>query len=94
MIMGRATVTNSCDFSRALVVCFSISFSECIHVWDEFEDVLPSAVVISHLLWALVFLKVYGTEDTRVVMVQTTQKTYRKWVMIVLEEIYSLTYVS
>ena len=41
----------------------------CIHVWDEIEDALPSAVMITHLLWALLFLKIYGMEDAMAAMV-------------------------
>ena len=78
-IMGRAEVSDSGDFGIAFGACFGMSPNLCVHVWDEIEDALPSAVMISHLLWALLFLKVYGTEDTMAVMVQTTWKTYRKW---------------
>ena len=42
----------------------------CVHVWDEIDDTLTNGAMISHLLWALLFLKVYGTEDTMVVMVK------------------------
>ena len=93
-IMGRAEVSDSSDFKMAFGACFGMSPNLYVRVWDEIEDVLPSAAMIPHLLWVLLFLKVYGTEDTMAVMVQTTQKTYRKWVGIVIEEIYSLTYVS
>ena len=53
-------------------MCFGMSPNLCVHVWDEVEDALPSGTMISHVLWALLLLKVYGTEDTRVVMVWTT----------------------
>ena len=66
----------------------------CVHVWDEIDDAVPNGLMIFHLLWVLLFSKVYRTEDAMAAMVNTTQKTYRKWVRIVIEEIYSLTYVS
>ena len=53
-----------------------------VHVLDEIEDALPSGGTISHLLWALLFLKVYGIEDTM-------HKPYRKWVMIVIGDPFS-----
>ena len=93
-IMGRAEVCDSGDFSRAFGACFCMSPNLCVHVWDEIEDVLPGGVMICHLLCVLLFLKVYGMEDTMVVMVRTTWKTYRKWVRMVIEEIHSLAYVS
>ena len=92
--MGRAEVSNSSEFWRAFSACFGLSPNLCVHVWDEIEDALPSAMMISHLLWVLLFLKVYGMEDTMAVMVQTTQKTYMKWARIIIEEMYLLTYVS
>ena len=39
------------------------------------HDVLPKGVMIFHLLWTLLFLKVYGTEDTMVAMVNTSWET-------------------
>ena len=46
-----------------------MSSYKCVHVWDEIDDALPNGVMISHLLWALWFLKVYRMEDTVVAMV-------------------------
>ena len=93
-IMGRAEVSDSGDFRRAFAVWFGMSPNLCVHVWDEIEDMLPSAVMISYLLWAFLFLKVYRMVDAMAVMVQITWETYKKWVRIVIQEIYSLTYVS
>ena len=73
-MMGRAELSDSSDFRRVFGACFSMSPNLCVHVWDEIEDALPSGVMICHLLWALLFLKAYSTEDTMVVMVQTTWK--------------------
>ena len=72
-------------------MCFGMYPNMCVHVWDEIEDVLPSGAMISHLLWAFLFLEVYRTEDKMAAMVWTLLKTYRKRVRIVIEERYSLT---
>ena len=41
-----------------------------------------------HLLWALLFLKLYSTESTHAAMVGgIDEKTYRKWVWLVLEDV-------
>ena len=72
-IMQRAEVSYSWDFWRVFGACFIMSPNLCVHVWDEIEDALASAAMISNLLWALLlFLIVYGMEDTMAVMVQTT----------------------
>ena len=93
-IMGRAKVINTSDIRRAFGECFSMSPNLCVHVWDEIEDVLPSGVMIFHLMGMLLFLKVYGTENSMAAMVQSTQNTYRRWARITIEEIHSSTYVS
>ena len=92
--MGRAKVSDISDFRREFGACFSMSPNMCVLVWDEIEDALPSGVMICHLLWALMLLKVYGMEETMAVMVWTTQKTYKKWVRMVIGEIHSLAYVG
>ena len=92
--MGTVQVSNSKDFESAFVVCFGMSAYLCIHVWDEIDDALSNGAMISHLLWALVFLKVQGMEAVVVVMVNMMQKTCKKWLRLAIEEIYSLTYVS
>ena len=71
-MMERAKVSDSSAFRRAFGACFSMFPNLCVHVWDGSDDALPSAIMISHLLLALLFLKVYGTEDRMAVMVQTT----------------------
>jgi hypothetical protein len=43
-----------------------------------------------HLLWALFFLKVYSTERVAASMLDTTEKTYRKWSHALIEEIAKL----
>ena len=77
MISKIAEVSDSGGFGRAFVACFSMSPNLCVHVWDEIKDELPSAMRIFHLLLVLLILKLYGMEDTMVVMVQTTWKTYQ-----------------
>ena len=54
------------------VACFGVSAYLCVQEWDEIEEALPWEVMISHLLWTLLFLKVYGAEETMVAMVNTT----------------------
>ena len=43
----------------------------CAHVWDEIDDALPNAAMISQLLCELLLLKVYGMEGTMAAMVNT-----------------------
>ena len=52
-IMGSSELSNSGDFRRAFGACFNMSPNLCVHVWDEIEDVLPSATMIFYLLWVV-----------------------------------------
>ena len=47
---GRAEVSDSSDSGRAFGACIDMSPNQCVHVWDEIDDTLPSAMMISHLL--------------------------------------------
>ena len=52
------------------------------------------ALMQEHLLWALFFLKVYGTENVQASIVGADEKTYRKWIWIVIEWMSNLDVVS
>ena len=62
--MGRAQVSDSNDFKRTFVVCFVMCVYLCVHEWDEIDDALPNGTMISHLLWALLSLKLYMEQRT------------------------------
>lgn len=43
------------------------------------EGVRPLSSRPVHLLWALLFLKVYGSEHTHRMIANVDEKTFRKW---------------
>ena len=45
---------------------------------------------IIHLMWALHFLKDYGTEHQYSALFNVDEKTYRKWIWLYIEAIFSL----
>ena len=51
-------------------------------VWNRLvhHDIVPSKAYPKHLLWALLFFKVYSTEHVHCSICQTTPETYRNWV--------------
>lgn len=51
---------------------------------------LDSACVPKHLLWCLLFLKTYATEHVLAVIVGADEKTVRKWVWYLIEELGDL----
>lgn len=62
---------------------FGVSPRVCLNLWHQHINLPPKAKP-KHLLWALLYLKVYGTEQALSGMVHVTRKTYRKWVRIMV----------
>jgi uncharacterized membrane protein len=56
--------------------------------WTELSGVHEAKP--KHLLWALMFLKSYGTEAVLSAIVDSDEKTFRKWAWFYVEGIASL----
>jgi hypothetical protein len=65
---------------------FGIGPDVCGHIWDHVSRYgwKPPNVRPKHLLWTLLFLKVYGTETALSALAKTSRKTFRKWVWLLL----------
>jgi hypothetical protein len=57
-------------------------------VWQLIDN--PEGAEPKHILWILLFLKVYESEDVLHNMVGTSKNTYRKWTDIILVEVFGL----
>ena len=79
------TQTSERDF-RAM---FGVSWFICADTWNLIEDhgLYQLTRKAEHLLWALIFLKVYSNEKAHCTITGTMPKTLQKWVWQVLEEI-------
>lgn len=67
---------------------FGVSWHVCEVVWNMLDlHQRDEKREPKHLLWALLFVKVYGNESTHSKMVGTTSKTFRKWAWRTLTEI-------
>lgn len=51
---------------------------------------LDKGVAPYHLIWALFFLKVYGSESTNIALAKCDHKTYRKWTWMLIIAISDL----
>ena len=82
------TQTDLRDF-RAV---FGVHWNVCEKVWNLLDDhgCYQKQRKPEHLLWAMLFLKSYGSEQVNSLIVGTTAKTYRKWVWRVVEEVSAL----
>lgn len=75
---------------RRFRACFGASPGRCTDVWRMINpvDIMPRGVQPHHLLWALLFLKVYATETVLTAMVDSPdEKTFRKWCRLFVVEI-------
>jgi hypothetical protein len=64
----------------------------CSHTWDYVNHykVVPRKASPHHLLWAMIFLKSYASEAFLSALVGTTEKTYRKWIWVMVKSISRL----
>lgn len=61
---------------------FGCTWERCTDLWELIkpENVMPKGYKPEHLLWGLLFLKVYTTEAVLTSMVGSPEeKTFRKW---------------
>lgn len=82
-----------CQNSRFYSALFGVSSTVSQIVWAKICTDLPQSASPRHLLWALYFLKGYGTEERNSVVFGVTEKTYRTWVWVVVRQIASLQLV-
>lgn len=92
--------TPSSNQEREFRSQFGASWYVCADVWNLLES---HGIGLDggnrggrepkHLLWALLFLKVYGSEKTNSVLCGTSVKTYRRWVWELLSQIAMLEVV-
>jgi len=62
----------------------------CSVLWDRICALCPRGYSFKHLLWALMFLKVYGTESVLVGKIGVDEDTYRDHMWPVVRAIASL----
>ena len=74
---------------------FGVSSAVCSHTWEYLSSSIQKVngqgkAKPTHLLWSLMFLKTYGTEIFLCCLLLTTEKTFRKWVWIMIAAISNL----
>ena len=79
---------------RRFKALFGVDTETCAVLWDELLSTMPDDSRPIHLLWCLLFIKVYGTEDVKSVITGAHPKTFRKWVWSFFDAISKLKTVS
>jgi hypothetical protein len=73
---------------------FGVTVPTLLYVWKEISKYGPETLKMEHLLMGLYFLKVYPTEHVASGTFQVDEKTWRKWIKIVVERISKLNLVG
>ena len=91
-IMSRQ-IGSKLTFERRFRTFFGTSPQICELIWtnlDPFEQIAPDypGVQVVHLLWALMFMKIYAEESVHCGLVGgVDEKTFRKWTWLFVEYI-------
>ena len=78
-IMSRTSRKRIQSKNRRFRAIFSTKVRVCVMLWDRIGRKRPPGARQEHLLWALLFLKTYGTEHVNSMICSGDEKTFRKW---------------
>lgn len=78
-MLRRAAGLTVVDRSRRFRALFGVSPLVCQKIWELLESSRLPASNPVHLLWALMFLKVYASEHVHACLAGVDEKTLRKW---------------
>lgn len=83
------SITNTRS-ERGYKAKFGASPDVCCDLWERLQPTRPKKSLPKHLLWAMLFLKLYATEPVLSDMVGTTRKTFRHWSWRLVQSIQKL----
>ena len=94
-IIGKSSTGSINTQFRRFKSHFGIDWFLCAKLWVLLIPILydqshPKGAKTKHLLWTLMFLRLYDTEEILSGKVTADEKTYRKWVWIFIGYIYYL----
>lgn len=71
---------------------YGVTPDVCAHTWEYMSryNTMPNNSRPKHLLWTLIFLNLYEPETFLAALFGPTEKTFRKWVRIIIESINQL----
>lgn len=79
---------------RRFISMFGVSAKICSILWGLIRLNLSEGSKPAHLLWALMFLKNYGIEESNRAILNADEKTIRKWVWNVIHSLSKLRVVN
>lgn len=78
----RAPGLHTVVHARRFRSLFGASPSVCSQLWALLAATRPASSKPVHLLWAMMFLKIYGSEHVHASLASVDEKTLRKWIWI------------
>ena len=94
LMLAKARSSSSLSEERRFHALFGVSPFLCSILWKRLGEKKSNSNEPVHLLWSLMFLKVYASEDVLSALAGVTRKTYRKWVWDYVEKLSFLNEVS
>lgn len=73
---------------------FGVNHQVCAALWEKIGQKLLQGACLRHLLWSLLFLKVYATEPVNRQLTGADEKTFRKWSWKFVQLVSDLEIVS
>lgn len=73
---------------------FGVTPLICSIIWNKIRPNIKNGCSPKHLLWTLMFLRNYNTEETNRAILNVDEKTIRKYVWDIIDYISSLRVVS
>ncbi len=77
-ILRKSAVGSVFIADRRFRGLFGATPTVCSRIWALINCTVPAGGVPKHLLWALIFLKVYSTEHVHSALTNIDEKTFRK----------------
>lgn len=83
-------------FTRKFRSHYGVSVKVMTKTWNSLvlQNLLPSLAEPKHILWMCAFLKTYTTETLYATLYKVEEKTFRKWIWIMLGAVAKLEIVS
>jgi len=80
--------THLCEYTihRRFVACFGCTIHIAAMLWCilDVDNLGPDNAKIHHLLWTLMFLKTYETNNILASIFDVDEQTYRKWTWLII----------
>ena len=81
------------NINQRSIALFGVEPNICVFIWLQLSGHVLRETEPKHLLWGLSFLKLYEIECASSTRFQTDEKTFRKWIKIMVQALSQLSLV-